>query len=97
MFKLIFFLAGLVITVLFSAFNLGNTVDISFGFVIIKDIPVFLITLIAFLAGSVFTLPFAFYASLGKNKKKKETEKARFKQDPEPDEFLPQNNDIQDV
>ena len=81
MFKLIFFLVGLALTIIFSALNIGNTSDISFGFKVIEDVPVFIGTLTAFLAGAVFTLPFAFYVSLGGGKNKKKKEKQRFVDD----------------
>ncbi len=94
MFKLVFFLTGLAVAILFSAFNIGNTTDISFGFTVLEEIPVFLSIAIAFLAGAIFTLPFAFYVSIGNKKarKKKEKEKARFISDEAPEEFLQPEN-----
>ncbi len=97
MFKLIFFLAGLVIVILFSAFNLKNSSDISFIFVVLKDVPVFLNTLISFLVGAVFTLPFAFSVSRGKkNNKKNKTKAHKDKKEtlPEPEGFMPEDNNI---
>ena len=87
MFKLIFFLAGLALTIIFSALNLGNTGDISLGFALFKEVPVFLSTATAFLAGAVFTLPFAFYVSFGNRRKKKKETSARFTDEALPDTF----------
>ena len=87
MFKLIFFLIGLALAVIFSALNLGNRTDISFGFTLLKDIPVFFSISISFLAGALFTLPFAFSVSLSNKKNRKK--KAEFMHDTAPDEFIP--------
>ncbi|MDC7227190.1 MAG: hypothetical protein PQJ61_10555 [Spirochaetales bacterium] len=94
MFKLIFFLIGLGVAIVFSAFNIGNVSDVSFGFRILKDIPVFLIAAISFLAGAVFTMPFAFYVSAGKRRaqKNKKSDSADFIPDRSPDEFSPDFN-----
>lgn len=96
MFKLVFFLIGLAIAILFSAFNIGNTTDISFGFTVLEDIPVFLSIAISFLAGSVFTLPFAFSVSMASKKKKKKIKDspAEYRPEPEPeiyDDSTPEN------
>ena len=90
MFKLVFFLIGLAVAIIFSALNIGNTSDISFGFKTLNDIPVFLSLAIAFFAGAIFTLPFAFYVSIGKRKAKKKAEPPVFVPDQAPDEFNPE-------
>jgi len=94
MFKLIFFLVGLAVAIVFSALNIGNAADISFGFKILKDAPVFLVILTSFLAGSVFTLPFAFFVSLNKKKVKKQKAKDVFIDDNMPSEFTPDQTDV---
>ena len=88
MFKLIFFLIGLAVAILFSAFNIGNTSDISFGFAILKNVPIFLSIAISFFAGAVFTLPFAFYVSIGNRKKAKNKTKAEFIEEAAADDLI---------
>jgi nucleoside permease NupC len=94
MFKLIFFLIGLAITITFSALNSGNITDISFGFRVLPDVSVFFSTMIAFLAGAVFTLPFAFYVSHNKKKVKKQNINDSFIDDNLPADFTPVENDV---
>lgn len=91
MFKLIFFLVGLAVAVIFSLFNLGNTSSISLGFKVVEDFPVVLNIMISFLAGAVFTLPFAFSVSIGNKKTKKKNAKAEFIAENMQDEIVPQN------
>ncbi len=93
MFKLIFFLVGLAAAIVFSALNIGNTSDVSFGFTVLHEIPVFLSISISFLAGAVFTLPFAFFVSLNNKRKKKEQNQkaAKFIDDIRPDDFIPED------
>ncbi|HAK47097.1 MAG TPA: hypothetical protein DCO79_14415 [Spirochaeta sp.] len=93
MFKLIFFLIGLAAAITFSAFNIGNTADISFGFKVLEDIPIFLSIAISFLAGAIFTLPFAFYVSIGKRRSKKKDDAPAFVPDHNPDVFVPENRE----
>lgn len=75
--KLIFFLIILTLVILFAGFNIRNTVDISLGFTIYEEVPIFIALFIAFLLGNFVMLPFA----LGKNRrtKKAKEEKARKK------------------
>jgi len=67
--RLIAFIVLFVIFFLFIVLNLGNKTDISFGFTVIKDIPVFVTAFSAFIVGMLCTFPFIF--SL-KSKKKTE-------------------------
>ena len=97
MFKLIFFLVGLGLAIILSALNIGNVTDISFGFAELKNVPVFLSISIAFLAGAVFTLPFAFSVSFANKKKRKTKNKADFIHDAAPDEFIPPESSNKDV
>ncbi len=87
MFKLVFFLVGLGIALIISALNLGNMSDISLGFVKFTDVPVFLSIFTAFLAGAVFTLPFAFHVSM---KHRKEVSKKKKKVEYIEDEIIPE-------
>lgn len=64
--KLAGFVLVLVILVAFAGFNLGNQCDISFGFVTFPKVPVFMSTLVAFLAGMIVTLPFTIRSRKGK-------------------------------
>ena len=45
------------IFILFIAFNLGNSCDISFGFVVLKQVPIFLTSLSAFILGMLCAIP----------------------------------------
>ena len=61
---------GLVIA--FVGFNIENRADISFGFYVFNQIPIFISLFVAFLAGVVVMLPF----TLGLRRRKKEKQKA---------------------
>lgn len=67
------------IVLLFVAFNVNNTSDISFGFYKATDVPIFLSLFIAFFLGFLVTLPFALSSS--SRKTKATLEKRRRKQD----------------
>ncbi len=54
---MIFFLIILLILVVFIAFNVNNSSDISFGFKNYTDVPIFVSLFIAFTAGVVVTIP----------------------------------------
>lgn len=56
------------IVLLFVAFNINNTTDISFGIYTARDVPVFLSLFIAFFLGFLVTLPFALTSSSKKTK-----------------------------
>lgn len=56
------------IVLLFVAFNISNTTDISFGIYTARDVPVFLSLFIAFFLGFLVTLPFALSSSSKKTK-----------------------------
>jgi len=57
---------------LFIVFNLPHKTDISFGFTVLKDIPVFVTAFFSFIAGMFCTLPFIF-------RTRKKTEKVKGK------------------
>jgi uncharacterized integral membrane protein len=70
----------IVLLVLFAAFatlNISNRADISLGFYVFREVPVFLSLLVAFLAGAVAMIPFTFGPSLRKLKARKEKQEAR--------------------
>jgi uncharacterized integral membrane protein len=58
--RLIGLLLFIALIVIFIGFNLENTCDISFGFVVLSRIPIFLTILSSFAAGMIVVLPFAF-------------------------------------
>ncbi len=66
------FLVVLVLVAFFASLNMNHRADISLGFYIFKDVPIFLSLLIAFLAGAVLIIPFTIGASLRKKNKLKE-------------------------
>jgi len=58
--RLVVFIILFVAFFLFIVFNLENKTDISFGFTVHKDIPVFVTAFFSFIAGMFCTLPFVF-------------------------------------
>ena len=56
--KLIAFLAILVAITFFIGFNLDNRCDVSFVFYQYENVPIFVILLVAYLAGAISVLPF---------------------------------------
>ena len=66
-FKIILIVLIIALEAVFAGLNMKNVSDISFGFTVLKDVPVFLSILISFVSGAVIILPF----TLLKGKKKK--------------------------
>ena len=64
--KLIAWVIGLLVVVAFMSFNLDNRSDISFGFQVIEDVPVFAGTFVAFAIGVLVGIT----ATLGSARKK---------------------------
>jgi uncharacterized integral membrane protein len=58
--RFIVFIIIFTVLLLFIIFNLGNTSDISFGFKVLKDIPVFLTVFSSFMVGLLFAFPLTF-------------------------------------
>jgi len=54
------FIVLFVVFFLFIVLNLSHKTDISFGFTVLKDIPVFVTAFFSFIAGMFCTLPFIF-------------------------------------
>ncbi|PIE97940.1 MAG: hypothetical protein CR988_05455 [Treponema sp.] len=73
-FKAIYFVFILLVFALFSSFNLKNNVDVSLGFHLFEQVPVFLLSIFSFLIGCVLTLPF-FFKSSNKTVKKGKKDK----------------------
>ncbi len=85
--KFVTVLVILGIVLLFVAFNVNNTSDISFGIYRAEDVPIFLSLFIAFFLGFLVTLPFALSsssrktkASLEKRREKEEKKQSRRKE-----------------
>ena len=68
MIRLILFIIIFAFFLIFIVLNLDNRCDISIGFKIYKDIPVFLSSLFSFILGMLFAVPLVF--SLRKMRKK---------------------------
>ena len=66
--KFVSVLVILGIVLLFVAFNVNNTADISFGFYKAQDVPIFLSLFISFFLGFLVTLPFAISSSSRKTR-----------------------------
>jgi uncharacterized integral membrane protein len=58
--RFIVFIVIFAVLLLFIIFNLGNTSDISFGFTVLQDIPVFLTVFSSFMVGLLFAFPLTF-------------------------------------
>jgi len=56
--RLVQFIAIFAVFLLFIIFNLENRSDISLGFVVFRDVPMFLTAFCSFIAGMLLTLPF---------------------------------------
>jgi len=70
--KLVFYLIVLAIILAFVGLNLGNTADISFGFVEFEDVPVFMGLFLSFFLGVVVAIPIAMNSSSRKTKARSE-------------------------
>ena len=78
--RLIIMLVIFGILLTFTTFNLPNRCDVSFGFTVIQDVPVFLTIFISFTLGLLCALPFAIRAGIVR-KPLKEKEKKPAKED----------------
>ncbi len=58
--RLISFIVCLILITIFAGFNLDNKCNISFGFTVLPNIPIFLSLMASFLIGVVVMLPFTF-------------------------------------
>lgn len=58
--RLIFVVLLIGIVLFFVGFNIENRVDVSFGFHVFSQVPIFISLFVAFLAGVLVMLPFTF-------------------------------------
>jgi len=70
--RLVVFIILFVAFFLFIVFNLENKTNISFGFTVYENIPVFVTAFFSFIAGMLCTLPFVF-----RSRRKPGTEKGK--------------------
>lgn len=66
--KLIVYLVILGFILAFVGLNIGNTSDISFGFIVYEDVPVFIGLFAAFFMGALVSLPIAVQSASRKTK-----------------------------
>ena len=71
MFRLVVFIIIFLVFLAFIVLNLSNTSDLSFGFVTLNDIPVFVSVLCSFMLGMLFSIPLAFAISWNRRKQNK--------------------------
>lgn len=71
-FRLLFNILIIFLIVLFAALNASHTTDVSLGFHVFKNVPVFLSGFVAFMLGIVFM---NFFSFLYRGRKKKEQKK----------------------
>lgn len=76
-FKLILFIVSIVIFIFYAGFNLDNRCDIWLFFTTLKNVPVFMNSLICFALGILCALPVAFLSRMKKNNKEKKIEKSK--------------------
>jgi len=92
MIRLLGFVLIFLVIISFIMFNLGNTSDLSFGFITFSDVPVFLSVLASFIIGVLFSIPLAFSLTWKRHtvekKHKKDKEKSPEKS-PAADNILP--------
>ena len=72
--KTIGYIVIALLIVLFIAFNLSNTSDVSFIFFTVKDVPVFFTIFLSMIIGCLIMLPVSMYMNSEKRKQKKEDE-----------------------
>ena len=93
--RLILFILIFAVVLLFVVFNLKNISNISFGFTVIKDAPVFLTVFVSFFLGMVCALPIAFARRRVRGSQKKNKKEKAGKPDKGPD-TLPENSEYND-
>ena len=75
--NLIIIILIIILEAVFAVLNINNKTDISIGFKVFKDIPVFITIIIAFMTGALIFSPLAFLA--GKNYAKSAERKKELK------------------
>ncbi len=56
--RLVAFIVILGLVVIFAGFNIGNSSDVSFGFQVVEDVPIFISLFFAFVVGVIVMTPF---------------------------------------
>lgn len=79
--KLVSFLAALILAAFFIGFNLENRCDVSFVFYTFRDIPIFVSLLFAFVAGAIAVIPFFVGARIRRSSKAASAKKDEGKPD----------------
>jgi biopolymer transport protein ExbB/TolQ len=75
--KLLFYLILLGLILAFVGLNLGNTTDISLGFVVFDDVPVFMSLFVAFFLGVAVAIPIVMQSSSRKTRARTEKRSER--------------------
>lgn len=75
--KLIFYLVVVGLILVFVGVNLGNTTDISLGFVVYEEVPVFMALFVAFFLGVAVSIPIAVQSSSRKTKARSERKREK--------------------
>ncbi len=85
--KIFVILGSFAFFVAFAALNVRNESDVSFGFYVFRNVPVFFSLFFAFLAGTVFIIPFFIRKKMKKSdifpNRKKPTAKEKIQADDE--------------
>ncbi|WP_053228061.1 DUF1049 domain-containing protein [Spirochaeta cellobiosiphila] len=72
--RMFMFFISLGVIIIFIALNLENRVNISFGFYVFQNVPVFIALFFSFLFGGIIMIPFTFKHKVKSTKKVKEDE-----------------------
>jgi uncharacterized oligopeptide transporter (OPT) family protein len=75
--KLIFYLIIVGLILVFVGLNLGNTTDISLGFITYEGVPVFMGLFVAFFLGVAVSIPVAVQSSSRKTRKRSQRKQER--------------------
>lgn len=66
--KLVLVILLILVQAIFAGLNMKNVSDISVGFKIFKEVPVFITIAISFVAGAIVAIPLAFIAACDRKK-----------------------------
>lgn len=69
--RLIAFITILGLVVIFAGFNINNSSDVSFGFAVVEEVPIFISLFFAFVVGVVVMVPFV----IGRTRKRRSPKK----------------------
>ena len=87
--RLIGFIVLLVLVGIFSNLNLDNRCDISLGFVVLEEVPIFISLLVAFLAGALVIFPFTIAPAIRRRDRREPRDKRAKKRGPKRAELPP--------